>query len=766
MPTSSSVRAPAEARPIDLEKLAAFERDVLRDINERVDAARLEEHPPRHEDSWWSNIDPARTGRVIVIDGDRGTGKTSLLLTILNQWLAGWRGGQADHSGSSENKAVRDLENSLRNTGKHVRPLRTLDFDPLPDGLPVHAWLLQPWKKVIDQLAVYGTAGSAAETQTDLAERWSTLFHRAAAGWVGSAPPNPNMLERVLDTGEQALAWFVLQQQWQAFVDDVFTRVAGLGTPSGKLLGAPDPHCVIVVPIDDVDLECERLPEVLHALRLFRHHRVVYLLTAHVDHALEVLKLDYIGRHMKLVRNAPRADSYEAVGATSSAIVSRSEVLATAQLNKTFPSVNRIPVTGLSLSETLEFYWEAHGSLMAVLNGFTPPIDALGPLSFSAASALGDDEQQAVLERGAAGASPDLRSSPSPLGDALSEISRVRDLQEITTFRTLQQGLEIPAENPLHSAVGALTGLSVAGQTGEKFRIDEAAELVLLPKIGWSSPVSFGSVQTAGDLVARVGRPQGPFRSAANLYLAIMLKELRVVDAPNVNLDRNFRGFVWTYWDLPLLGRRRRFAFRWPWVKVPTLLQIHCTTNWWRDFVVPKATSERDSHMALLEWWITLQLSWLEGKACPSERLTLAETFPAAVKKLQCDLKADKEKLEELNLWIGELRYMALPEFLLESPEELWDACIECGATENLERADRQRTAAGAFVDAPPAHTDADDLVAEEQPTTELANFEELAEKFLNNIDRIWKDARALKHLEPLEAKAEGTGAIAPKGDS
>ena len=113
--------------------MAEFERKVLLDINARVENVINGNDDPvrKKEDSenCWTRISPERFGQIIVLDGDRGTGKTSLLLTILDEWLKGWRRKESTEGP----KEVKELEDKLRRIGKAVRPLQILDFDPLPD---------------------------------------------------------------------------------------------------------------------------------------------------------------------------------------------------------------------------------------------------------------------------------------------------------------------------------------------------------------------------------------------------------------------------------------------------------------------------------------------------------------------------------------------------------------------------------------------------------------------------------------------------------
>ncbi len=129
-------RLVSEARPIAWECLSGKERGLIEKgadvwIKAVVDDAARKKVPV-------DAIDERRSGRVLFIDGPRGAGKTSLLLTILKRWRNGSKTTDANEKGPC-NENLRVL-------------LPVLDFDPLPPGMPLHGWLIEAWRKEVREV--------------------------------------------------------------------------------------------------------------------------------------------------------------------------------------------------------------------------------------------------------------------------------------------------------------------------------------------------------------------------------------------------------------------------------------------------------------------------------------------------------------------------------------------------------------------------------------------------------------------------------------
>ena len=83
-------RTPAfDTSPIPLWALSVEEKNIIRDVNgllTRIQEVRKSSGDDRgsNSDSIWARPDKRRTNNVIMLEGERGVGKTSLLHTLLH----------------------------------------------------------------------------------------------------------------------------------------------------------------------------------------------------------------------------------------------------------------------------------------------------------------------------------------------------------------------------------------------------------------------------------------------------------------------------------------------------------------------------------------------------------------------------------------------------------------------------------------------------------------------------------------------------------
>ena len=102
--------------------------------------------------------------------------------------------------------------------------------------------------------------------------------------------------------------------------------------------------------IDDVDLQVERIRELLPALRSLYHPNVVFLVAAHWEHLVDTLKSDFLGRQNRLANLLVGSDVLTAANHDRWA-----GTLALAAATKVFPLKNRWQLTRLTLHELLKF---------------------------------------------------------------------------------------------------------------------------------------------------------------------------------------------------------------------------------------------------------------------------------------------------------------------------------------------------------------------------------------------------------------------------
>ena len=317
------------ARPIPWEHLSGREKHLIeKDADAWIDAVLLDVTRSPLKPTAPDEIDHNRSGRVLFIDGPRGAGKTSMLLTL----LAGWK-----------------RDKSFRKTGATLQQFRALeelspilDFDPLPRGMPLHGWLLEPWRA---QALKYDKSSSGGDEGEDLTEQFTNVFERAVVAWTQASVDGQGVVERATAYGEQASGWVETRKYWHQFVNACVCRAdacrhAKCGASHGR---------VFVIAIDDVDLQVEHIPELLHAIRFLHHPNVAYVLTGDRGHLKFSIELDYIGRHRKLLDELPTLGADD----LSSRIRQQSEVLSIALVEKALPTHATLVLPHFSGSDVL-----------------------------------------------------------------------------------------------------------------------------------------------------------------------------------------------------------------------------------------------------------------------------------------------------------------------------------------------------------------------------------------------------------------------------
>lgn len=340
-----------DSSPLTLEKLSDHELSIILSIEYQLEMKRHPiSNPGGSKKSYLAPVQ-VRSPNVLFLDGARGTGKTSLLLTMAHRWNlhSNCDVKRHDHDVDKYRKRIcriQDLQFKPRETIPHqIHPLRILDFDPIPPQMPliagiVHAW--EPLATIYDELA--DVPVNYDEEDGTLTDRWDRLFRVAAVGW-SPVPAAKGLLEQVLDRQEQVREWQRLGQRWHEFVTEVIDRGKRL-TGEHRL----DDNPMFVIMIDDVDLQVERIRELLPALRLLYHPNVAFLVAADWSHLVDTLKVDFLGRQNRLSnreieRNAfTEADEDKWAG-----------ILADAAATKVFPLKNKWALRRLTVHELLEF---------------------------------------------------------------------------------------------------------------------------------------------------------------------------------------------------------------------------------------------------------------------------------------------------------------------------------------------------------------------------------------------------------------------------
>jgi hypothetical protein len=280
-----------EAGVVRWQQLTADQRDAARAIAKTLGGMVTEPSLPRrgHDWSFLPMIDPIRRNHVLLIDGKRGSGKSTVLVTLLDAWNHVARGEQVD----AEDKELCPW------SGPAVIPVGLLDLQPMDPSTNLLLHLIGTLQRVVDHLESQGTQREVKPGSWDMApeiasrQAWRRFAKAAVA--AGRGVPAPS---RSTDLEEQVAEMEYRERErldlTRAFVELVDTlhddmlawlRRGGLQAPDGM---------VFVVGIDDADMNPHKSVELLELLRTLWHRHLVYVLTGDSG-----LFLDLIERGLK-----------------------------------------------------------------------------------------------------------------------------------------------------------------------------------------------------------------------------------------------------------------------------------------------------------------------------------------------------------------------------------------------------------------------------------------------------------------------------------
>jgi hypothetical protein len=241
-------------------------------------------------------IDAARELNVTLIDGGRGSGKTTVLRTLLDAWTRHLRTGKSPLGGGD---APRPEDG--------VVPLKIIDLHPLPDSTHLLLHLASRLGAVVQAMARkeagglgYTTSEPAWAPQHSRRPGGSVLhdwlgFHNAAAmGWEGNLDKReghlaPSEYAQELDLAEISLLGVV--EHWRRFCDSFIHELGGhIHVPHFR----PE-RTVIVIPVDDADMNPRRSVELLQIVRILYHPRILFLLTGDSELFLANLREHFHG---------------------------------------------------------------------------------------------------------------------------------------------------------------------------------------------------------------------------------------------------------------------------------------------------------------------------------------------------------------------------------------------------------------------------------------------------------------------------------------
>lgn len=607
----------SEARPLREDELSQYEKELLGWAKGWMQLV-LDDSASKKTAA--TEIDATRSGRVLFIDGPRGAGKTSMLLTLLEFWRV--------HKTSE----------------LHVF-LPVLDFDPLPRGLPLHAWLLEPWRRHVQSIERKSPGVGAG----DLTDRFSNLFDRVVSGWTPTRPEGKGLVEKTLEYEEQASGWLATHGEWSDFVGAMLCREHGCT----KRDCSGDHQRAYIVPIDDVDLQVEQVPDLLNAIRLLRHPNVAYVLTGNFEHLRLALKLNYIGRHLDLLR-----DRWTTSDWARSDIDLASGRLSDAFLEKALPSHARMALKHLCLADVLKF--ETRAGLSSNPKAVNTRVE--GKLSGEILTRIPADLKKfPIATARQVQHAVDRHLKDAPINED-HQSGNDRSWQREATLRFLADLCRTDLVDEQFTLTGELTtalGTILRRFQGDRLwiRITDQPRFVYRP--------NFEELGTYDDEVR------------AQAHQALLVQSLVETDGSRNLVAHALEwapdaGILSTtvVWYPTSENVESEATFHWPWLVRPTIDQVLSLRDLAQHLSKKTAGNSRtDLGEEFVTAWLIETIHWFraqkgdERPSKPSYENSTFECFDRELNKLYQECRGKAEDLEEIHRWARELCIMSAPYF-------------------------------------------------------------------------------------------------------
>lgn len=242
-------------------------------------------------------IDPERVNHVVLLDGERGSGKTALLITLLDALSMHVRRatGAAPHDEKRLSEAVSE---KLGSPGQIV-PIGLVDLQPLPPSTNLLLYIVGRFHglvEAIEQAVGHGGARppfhATADEEPRCRTRWREFLRAAAIGW------DHGLEGRRATLDPEAYAFEVEQAERQRLdVVSSFRRFVDVLADDYQHIVRLDKRNppLFVVSIDDADMNPGRSLELLDLVRTLWHPRVAFLATGDSSLFRETLRIHLLG---------------------------------------------------------------------------------------------------------------------------------------------------------------------------------------------------------------------------------------------------------------------------------------------------------------------------------------------------------------------------------------------------------------------------------------------------------------------------------------
>jgi len=273
-----------------LHKEASYESDLTGEQERCVSQAYAlllelakQDYSPKGSEgnSAWASVLPHlhknKNNQVILLDGRRGSGKTTALLHLVSNLKYLFE--RTINSASNKPKSADFYQNIATNIAPFghaaIIPVGIIHLSPIPPDANLFVYLASQFNTARSALEKkYGISGLGAN-QVNLrsADKWAAFMSIAGSAWNG------NLKERAsqLDTDSYAMELEQTEGQRMRFRESFYDLINALS--EDMIQGGNEKAPLWVIPIDDADMNPHLTKQLLYLLRTLWHPRVAYLLT-------------------------------------------------------------------------------------------------------------------------------------------------------------------------------------------------------------------------------------------------------------------------------------------------------------------------------------------------------------------------------------------------------------------------------------------------------------------------------------------------------
>ncbi len=330
---------------LDVEQLGAALRvlEMLDEAAAAIPDERAAEAPrsPRLA----MRLDRARRSMVAFLDGARGMGKTSILLTLMRAFDEG-----VDLAEEEKDPERRRLLGEVGEKIKHLRDrviwLETLDLEPVASNTNLLAAILARIERRAEELLGHRARGAFSDEETDALGALRDLMREVGFAWEGNVRERASSLDPEL-YAEEVIAAELARLNFNERLEKALARLSRqIEDAVPGMVRKP----LFVLPVDDLDLNPTFTLDLLRLVRAVYCPRLFTVMLGDMEMTDRVVMARYLGELAG--RFDYRADVWPS-GPEDLGIAARET--ASQALRKLLPPVQRVELRPPSFEEAMKF---------------------------------------------------------------------------------------------------------------------------------------------------------------------------------------------------------------------------------------------------------------------------------------------------------------------------------------------------------------------------------------------------------------------------